>query len=295
MTTSAPSPEHLVIVCGHGIWLGGPALGHDESEWLIEGYKAGETPTFIEHIKAGIQALVDDERALLAFSGGPTRSETPLSEARSYANLAAANNYFGLLLRETTLTMTTATISHPLSPVPLHHRILVEEQALDSYYNILFSLVAFWRRVGAWPARVTIVSHDFKRSRLVDDHCGRDAIAILPLNQRVSFIGINPPNLPAEFGGASSAASTATVSEDKSQAMQGAHAVLGHWASDPHGVGHILAGKRRARNPWQCDQRLFVDDAERQRSGLATRLVGDDMEAIADGDSRPWNNLAAKG
>ncbi|CAK7230631.1 hypothetical protein SBRCBS47491_007650 [Sporothrix bragantina] len=288
MTISTLSPNHLVVVCGHGIWLGGPAHGHDESEWLIESYKAGETPTFIEHIKAGIQALADDERALVAFSGGPTRKETPLSEARSYANLAAANDYFGLLPPQTTSPQ--SSVSHPLSPISLHDRILVEEQALDSYYNILFSLIAFWRRVGAWPAHLTIVSHAFKRSRLVDDHCGPDAIAFLPLDQRVSFIGINPPNIPAEFGGpGSNASNTAAVSENKSKAMQGAHDVLSHWAVDPHGVGDLLAGKRRARNPWKCSQKLSVDDEERQRSGLITRQVGDDMEAIAEGSPRPWN------
>ena len=61
--------NHLIIVCGHGIWLGGPARGHDESEWLIEDYKKGETPTFIEHIKAGVKALSEDERSVLVFSG----------------------------------------------------------------------------------------------------------------------------------------------------------------------------------------------------------------------------------
>ncbi|CAK7231771.1 hypothetical protein SCUCBS95973_008033 [Sporothrix curviconia] len=296
MTTSTPLPNHLVVVCGHGIWLGGLAHGHDESEWLIESYKAGETPTFIEHIKAGVQALADDERALVAFSGGPTREETPLSEARSYANLAAANGYFGFLPPETeTTTATTATTApHPLSPIPLHSRILVEEQALDSYYNILFSLVAFWRRVGTWPAHLTIVSHAFKRARLVDDHCGPHAIALLPLEQRVSFIGINPPNIPAEFGGPSNKApgTAAVVSEDKSKAMQGAHDVLSHWAADPHGTGDLLAGKRRARNPWKYSQKLFVSNEERQRSGLATRQVGNDMEAIAEDSPRPWNNAS---
>jgi folylpolyglutamate synthase len=62
-------PSHLVIVCGHAIWLGGPKNGWDESEWLIEGYKQGETPTFIEHIKAGVQILSQDESAVLVFSG----------------------------------------------------------------------------------------------------------------------------------------------------------------------------------------------------------------------------------
>ena len=63
------SPSHLVIVCGHAIWLGGPKNGWDEAEWLIEGYKQGETPTFIEHIKAGVQILTQDENAVLVFSG----------------------------------------------------------------------------------------------------------------------------------------------------------------------------------------------------------------------------------
>jgi len=63
------TPNHLVVVCGHAIWLGGPKKGYDESEWLIESYKAGETPTFISHIKAGVQLLQEDARAIVMFSG----------------------------------------------------------------------------------------------------------------------------------------------------------------------------------------------------------------------------------
>lgn len=62
-------PTHLVVVCGHAIWKGGPRNGLDESEWLIEGYKQGETPTFIEHIKAGVRILGEDDSAILVFSG----------------------------------------------------------------------------------------------------------------------------------------------------------------------------------------------------------------------------------
>jgi dihydrofolate synthase len=62
-------PNHIVIVCGHAIWPGGPKNGWDESEWLIESYKKGETPTFIEHIRAGVKVLSEDERAILVFSG----------------------------------------------------------------------------------------------------------------------------------------------------------------------------------------------------------------------------------
>jgi folylpolyglutamate synthase len=57
------------VVCCHGIWLGGASNGHDESEWLIEDYKKGETPTFIAHIKDGVKALSEDAKAVLVFSG----------------------------------------------------------------------------------------------------------------------------------------------------------------------------------------------------------------------------------
>lgn len=62
-------PNHVVVVCGHGIWTGGPRNGWDEREWLIESYKAGETPTFIEHIKAGLRVISEDDRGILVFSG----------------------------------------------------------------------------------------------------------------------------------------------------------------------------------------------------------------------------------
>lgn len=62
-------PTHIVIVCCHGIWLGGPERGFDESEWLIAGFQVGETPTFIEHIKAGLQVLREDPGSVLMFSG----------------------------------------------------------------------------------------------------------------------------------------------------------------------------------------------------------------------------------
>jgi len=206
------------------------------------------------------------------------------------------NDYFGFISPDDG-HQPASREAHPHSPIPLHRRVMVEERALDSYYNILFSLVQFWRNHDCqfWPQRMTIVSHGFKRLRLVDSHCA--AIAF-PLD-RVGFVGINPPNLPADLlaadaagqgavGGLATENDEGAMAKDKAEAMQGAREVVGHWMEDPHGVGDILAGKRRKRNLWDVDQMLFQSEEERQLSGVRTQVIGGRMEALVDGSPRPW-------
>ena len=205
---------------------------------------------------------------------GPTRKEVDLSEGRSYYNLAVANKYFGLLpVDERDLLEST--------------RIILEEQALDSYYNVLFSLVKFWRRHDVWPDRITIVSHAFKKARLVDAHCG--AIGF-PLD-RVDFVGISPPELNP-FGTSSldleKAAQDGKVSAEKANKMLDVHVVVGQWADDPHGIGKVLAGKRRERNCWNITQKLFASDEERNRSGLLTSFLEDGSEYLVGETVWPW-------
>ncbi|KAF7545045.1 hypothetical protein G7Z17_g9482 [Cylindrodendrum hubeiense] len=255
-----PGPRtHLIVVCGHGIWLGGPSRGRNEAEWLIADFQHGETDTFIEHIKAGVKRLADDrEGAVLMFSGGPTRKETQLSEAQSYANIAAENGHWGLL---------PGNVSDD--------EIIVEERALDSYYNILFTLTLFFTRFQAWPTHMTIVSHGFKKQRLVDGHC--TAIGF-PL-ERVSFIGIDPPGMAALAVGG-------TAGSDKADAMRGVGMAMGEWVSDPHGRGAGLAGKRAKRNPWEVSQSVFGEDGG-DRGGLVLKAEGG-FEVLDEDAVRPW-------
>jgi dihydrofolate synthase len=134
---------------------------------------------------------------------------------------------------------------------------------------------------------MTIISHAFKRTRLVDAHCG--AIGF-PLH-RVSFVGISPPGLGA-FGSSAQdlekAAARGQVAVEKAAKMKDVHAVVDLWAKDPHGVGEVLAGKRRKRNCWNVEQLLFFSDEERLRSGVKTVRSHDGAEALLDGTNRPW-------
>lgn len=174
---------------------------------------------------------------------GPTRSETDLSEARSYANLASENNYFGL-------------------PNISSARLLLEERALDSYQNILFSLTLFFSTYRTWPRSMTIVSHAFKKHRLVDLHCS----AIGFPGRDVEFMGIDPPG---EDGG------------------EGSKKAEVDWTVDPHGIGGGLRAKREKRNVKNIWQGVFRE-GEGSDSGLVTNGSGS-QEHLVDDAPRPWN------
>lgn len=186
---------------------------------------------------------------------GPTRQETQVSEAQSYANVASANDYFGLDSKQR------------------FEHIVTENRALDSYQNVLFSLTLFYTRFGAWPAHLTIVSHNFKKPRLIDGHC----VAIGWPLERVSFRGIDPPGMTSGAAG-------------NVDAMRGVTQAVGEWARDPHGRGESLRAKRYRRNPWGVWQGVFEegDDDARIRSGLVTSGMGAG-ETLEDGAVRPWS------
>ncbi|KAH9163950.1 hypothetical protein EDB89DRAFT_1822895, partial [Lactarius sanguifluus] len=53
-------------------------------------------------------------------------------------------------------------------------RATTEDAALDLFQNVLFSVACFREFTGAYPARITVVGHDFKRRRFGQLHrCAR--------------------------------------------------------------------------------------------------------------------------
>lgn len=69
-STMVLQASNLILVTSHAIWTG-QGNGLNEAEWLIASFQKQETPTFIEHIKAGLSELSSTPESLLVFSGYP--------------------------------------------------------------------------------------------------------------------------------------------------------------------------------------------------------------------------------
>ncbi|EPX74809.1 uncharacterized protein SOCG_02291 [Schizosaccharomyces octosporus yFS286] len=159
--------NHLIIIAGHAVWLGGSSKGQEDSEWILEPYQKGEGKVFASHIYKGLELLEQDESSLLVFSGGQTRPNAgPYSEAQSYYLLSKSLNDDPLLLSRRT----------------------TEEFARDSLENVLFSIARFREVTGHYPKKITVVSFEFKRERFLNLH--REAIRF-PSDQ-FDFVGIDP-------------------------------------------------------------------------------------------------------
>jgi hypothetical protein len=211
---SSPSAHHsqlanLILVACHGIYLTGS--GVSDHHWALEPFQLnhGTGISLISHVFAGINATLSDPTSLLIFSGGETRpSAGPRTESESYFRLADSR---GLLTPELT------------------NRITTEVFALDSYQNLLFSILRFRELVGRYPREVTVVSYEFKRPRFQQLH--RRAVG-WP-EDRFHYIGIDP-----EF----------STAEEKEEVERGEREdARDIWEKDPYGCSEEALGEKRER------------------------------------------------
>ncbi|CAG8656283.1 1296_t:CDS:2, partial [Acaulospora morrowiae] len=169
--TQSPHPElrDLVIVAGHAIFIGNDFDKMDRDEgWILEEFQkgGGHVKTFIEHIRKGVELVIDNKEALLIFSGGQTRpSAGPRSEAQSYWEIACSLDVF------------------PKD----HSNIITEEYARDSYENLAFSICRFHEFTGHYPRNITVVGFQFKQRRFIELH--RAALKF-PI-ERFNYVGID--------------------------------------------------------------------------------------------------------
>ena len=124
--------------------------------------------------------------------------------------------------------------------------MLLDEQALDSFANLLFSLLVFWKETGKWPGKVTIISHGFKEDRFMELHVP----AIRFPRRKVEFCGIDPEYMKEE---SKEFERGRTESVKRGERERG----FGEWEKDLFGVGNVLRRKRKGRNCWGVSQVWF--------------------------------------
>lgn len=170
---------------------------------------AGQAGTFLSHIRTGVQLAAVDSTALLLFSGGQTRRAAgPRTEGQSYWHEAEKATWF----------------DHP----EVMARALTEENARDSFENVLFSICRFRELTGEYPDNVTVVSYDFKERRFAELH--RSALGFP--KKRFFFVGT--PGVPSA----------------QKKAEEGEARTREQFELDPYGCTGSLHEKRQKRDPF---------------------------------------------
>lgn len=172
--------DHLIVVCGHAITIAESldAVESTDSAWSLLPYQRNQDlpPTFVSHIRRGVEAAEADPKSLLVFSGGQTRPTAgPRSEGLSYWLVA---EHFGWWENE-----------HGV-----RDRSVIEDYARDSFENLMFSICRFNEVVGHYPTKFTVVGYTFKAYRFEVLH--RPALGIDKEN--FEYIGIQP-DLSSKF------------------------------------------------------------------------------------------------
>ncbi|KAF8995472.1 hypothetical protein BDQ17DRAFT_1365658 [Cyathus striatus] len=249
--------QHLVIVPCHSIWVGMDSRGRlHEDDWLLEPYQKGgnRIDAFFQHIQKGAELAISDEQALLVFSGGQTRLNSTTTEAESYLRLALSAHVFGIS-EQSFIRATT------------------ENYALDSYQNLLFSILRFREFTRHYPNKITVVGYEFKRARFTDLHRS----AIQWPDDRFHYIGVNPSDV------------------DNRNAEEGERQ-NGYlpYSVDLYGCHTVLLAKRRNRNPYSRFHSYYISSPE-----LASLMdwCPDDNEGSQSSlftGTLPWNSINSR-
>lgn len=214
--------HHLIIVPGHAalkIEQLKEAL-HSDSAWYLLPYQLHQSfPHIISsHIQRGISLLQEspEKNTTLIFSGGQTRRDVgPISEAASYYYLALQNQWIP-----------------PQDLITLKNKIYLEENARDSYENLLFSICRYKEINNHYPTKISIVGFYFKEKRYLELH-GR-AIRFPP--QNLKYYGL-VPNKDSLF--------------DARRAEEGESLTLKEFTEDMYACHtESLRRKRNTRNPF---------------------------------------------
>lgn len=261
MPTDLTALTELIILCGHATFTGsGRADITSEASWLLQPFqrsnpltgKRSEHETFISHILTATFAAASRPQALLIFSGGRTTTASSRTEAQGYEAV-----HLGLG-----------------DPFDIEERYAREDWATDSLQNLLFSILRFRQMVGVYPKEVTVVTHAFKRERVLGAH----ARALRWPEGGIRVVGVDPPFTEREF----------------EEAREGERGAREAFERDKYGRLEPLAGKRRVRGFEPDKVERFFADVECEARELL-RYSSRDDEGLTLPERFPWEEREGAG
>lgn len=155
-SSSGSRMRRLLIVPGHGVYWNGHWHGLPfEDPVLPRGHQGAVM--YERHVEEGLRALQDDGRYdVVAFSGGRTRG-TASPEVANVSEAAGMQQF----------AIDAGLLRQNLAPA-----LVLEEWARDSFENVFFSILAYYRSTGEWPGFVGVISLAPKALRFVAIGCG---------------------------------------------------------------------------------------------------------------------------
>ena len=229
-----PDNTVYVIVAGHCVVRpGGDPLRAEDLVLLPHQRDNVHALLFQQHVRRGLRTVQEyrerDWNAVLVFSGGVTRAESPVSEAATYHEIARRlpewdERYADL--------------------------VVLDERARDSYENLLLGCAAAYVKSQIVPARVAMISFAFKRRRF---------------EYHAAAIGLMPERLLAPGAGTAATPVFDFLGEgdppDLKGALAGEAAALNLFLFDPHGLSAECRAKRAGRNPTGAPPPVVTADA----------------------------------
>ncbi|KAL3238171.1 uncharacterized protein RNJ42_00504 [Nakaseomyces bracarensis] len=262
MTAKEPKTVAIMVPC-HAIWKGTSdpnigSFGQSPDNWFLAPfqYEGRDHLSFIKHALTGVSLLLDDiKNSTLIFSGSQTKEEAgPVSEAESYQKLV--ERILGMAVKDFSLfeeaykdvdqqiIELVQLILNKLNVIGITLKelfedpnITLEEYALDSFDNLLYSLGQFYKINGVYPYRMVIVGFGFKKARYINLH----ARAIDYRN--INYVSIEPSPENYSETKLNEYFDTLSTLENKN-----AYALF---LNDFYGHRSPLADKKQQRNPYK--------------------------------------------
>ncbi|KFX97693.1 hypothetical protein V490_02674 [Pseudogymnoascus sp. VKM F-3557] len=241
------SPKKLVVVCCLATWIG--ERDSDDNMWVVipgqetrKGWgmdmaNPSEKECWKRQIWKGLQELaVMGEKGVLM---GPWYKGKPTSAAQSYLDYCKTSNYFNMFKAD------------KYNDKDLPSRIFTEDRAMDSFQNIIFSLIEFNKRYRNFPEEMTVISYELKRTRFEELHFKAAKAFVFPTAQIgidvtwqgiPTFIGIDPRELHDP-----------SKQEKRLALMELEMQRFDLWRLVPFGMSDDLKKKKKERNVWNID------------------------------------------